>query len=321
MSTARLIYNPAAGRFPAGHLLDRAAMVLGQAGWELQVVEVGSQEKLTDLARSAVDEGCTAVFVAGGDGSVGRVASALAGTQTALGVLPAGTANVWAKELGLPRLDWLNWFALEDAATMLARAQVREVDLGECNGKTFLLWAGVGIDGRVVKSLEPRDRWEKALGGINYATQVVWKSLDWDGIQLRVSASGQAWEDRCIVGVASNIRAYAGGLFELAQEARVDDGLLDFWLISGRSVIDVVYRTVQVLLGAHTEDPGIAHFQAREATFESDVLQLPMHVDGEPIEMGPPIHFRVHPKALRVLVPEAVQPGMFMRGDSPAASP
>ncbi|MGH2627916.1 MAG: diacylglycerol/lipid kinase family protein, partial [Anaerolineales bacterium] len=314
------IYNPAAGRFPAGPLLDRAAMVLGQAGWELQVVEASSGEKLTDLARAAVAQGCTAVFVAGGDGSVGRVASALAGTETALGVLPAGTANVWAKELGLPRLDWLNLFALEDAAQMLAQAQVRMMDLGECNGRKFLLWAGMGIDGRVVKVLEPRDRWEKALGGINYATQVVWKSLDWSGIQLRVHASGRDWEERCIVGVASNIRAYAGGLFELAQEARVDDGLLDFWLISGRSLIDVVYRTVQVLLGAHTEDPGIAHFQAGEATFESDVLSLPMHVDGEPIEMQTPLHFQVHPKALRVLVPEALQPRVFSRGDVPAGT-
>jgi diacylglycerol kinase family enzyme len=101
----------------------------------------------------------------------------------------------------------------------------------------------------------------------------------------------------------------------------VDDGLLDFWLISGRTVIDVVYRTVQVLLGAHTEDPGIAHFQSREATFESDAGIIPMHVDGEPIEMNSPIHFRIHSKSLRVLVPEAVQPEVFTRGATAAPAP
>jgi YegS/Rv2252/BmrU family lipid kinase len=320
MATARLIYNPAAGPFPVGPLIDRAALILSSAGWHLQVIEVESGQRLNDIARSAVDAGCTAVFVAGGDGSVGQVASALVGTDTALGVLPAGTANVWAKELGMPRLDWLHWFALEEAAQMLARSEVRRVDMGECNGQAFLLWAGLGIDGRVVHSLEPRDRWEKALGGVPYATQAVWKSLDWGGISLRVQAAGKAWEDRVVVAVASNIRAYAGGLLELAPEARIDDGLLDFWLVSGATVIDTVYRTLQVFLGAHQTDPGIIHFQSREATFEAEGL-LPMHVDGEPLSAQAPVRFRVLPGALRVLVPPAVSPRIFSRGETATASP
>jgi YegS/Rv2252/BmrU family lipid kinase len=312
MATARLIYNPAAGRFPVGPMVDRAALVLSQAGWELQTVEVQGRQSLTSIAQQAVAEGCTAVFVAGGDGSVGQVAAALAGTETALGVLPAGTANVWAKELGLPRLDWLHWFALEEAAQMLAQAEVRQVDMGECNGRYFLLWAGLGIDGRVIHSLEPRDRWEKALGEVHYVTRAVWKSLDWGGISLRVQAAGKAWEEQVVVAVASNIRAYAGGLVELAPDAKIDDGLLDFWLVSGNTIIDTVYRTLQILLGAHLDDPGIVHFQSREATFEAEGI-LPMHVDGEPLDTEAPVRFRVHPKALRVLVPEALSPTIFLR--------
>ncbi len=151
-----------------------------------------------------------------------------------MGVLPAGTANVFAQELGLPRMDWAHWFGVEETAAKLARGQIRLVDLGNVNRKPFLLWAGVGLDGKVVNSIEPRDRWEKTFGVLNYAILTLWTSLDWTGLELRVTSGERTWEGRFLVAVASNIRSYAGGLMELAPSALVDDGQLDFWLISWR---------------------------------------------------------------------------------------
>ncbi len=125
MKTAHLIYNPLAGRFPAGPFLDRAVKVLEGEGWAVQVEQCLPGKELADLASDAVAAKADAVFVAGGDGSVGPVAGALAGTQTAMGVLPTGTANVFATELGLQRMDWTHWFAAEAAAAKLARGQVQ----------------------------------------------------------------------------------------------------------------------------------------------------------------------------------------------------
>ncbi len=312
MQSARLIYNPSAGRFPARPLLDRAVRVLADAGWAVEVFETKAGQDLPELAAEAVAARCDAVFVAGGDGSVGRVSSMLAGTKTALGVLPLGTANVWAQEMGLPTLDWAHWFALEDAAARLAGGHIRLVDIGQGQGRTFLLWSGIGLDGQIVNSIEPRVRWEKAFGSLQYALLALWSARGWTGIDLRVRAGERRWEDRYLVAVASNIRAYAGGLMELSPEAKVDDGLLDFWLIGGRSVKDAVVRVGQVLLGAHSDAPEMIHFTAAQATFEADVPLL-MQFDGEPAVMASPIEFQVRTRVLRVLVPKTNTSELFSR--------
>jgi len=207
---AWLLYNPAAGRFPAGPLLERALRVLAAAGWDARIVEGEPEKGLIDIAKEAVAQHCDAVFVVGGDGSVGQAASALAGSETALGVLPAGTANVWAQELGLPRLGWIHFFALEQAAERLAAGDVRLVDVGECNGQAFLLWAGVGLDANIVNSIEPRERWEKVFPTVHYATLALWNTVGWKGMDLKVRTNEFEFEGRYLVAVASNIPAYAG---------------------------------------------------------------------------------------------------------------
>ncbi|MCJ7566576.1 MAG: diacylglycerol kinase family lipid kinase [Anaerolineales bacterium] len=307
---AWLLYNPAAGRFPAGPLLERALRVLTAAGWDAQIVEGEKNKGLTDVAKEAVAQRCDAVFVVGGDGSVGQVASALAGSETALGVLPAGTANVWAQELGLPRLDWIHLFALEQAAESLASGDVRLVDVGECNGQAFLLWAGVGLDAHVVSSIEPRERWEKAFATVHYATLALWNTIGWEGMDLKVRTEKDEFEGRYLVAVASNIPAYAGGLVDLAPGAKVDDGLLDFWFIESGRLRDVLVRVAQIFMGRHVEAEGVYNFQASEAVFELE-NGLPMQCDGEPKVLDSPLEFSVRRKALKVLVPSDVDPALF----------
>ena len=310
MTEARIIYNPYAGRFPAGPLLERAALYLTQNGWSVDIEETQEGQDLTKLAKQAVADELDVVLVAGGDGSVGQVAAVLAGSQTALGVLPAGTANVWAKELGLPHLGWIHPLALEEAAARLARGSVRQVDMGECSGERFMLWAGIGLDGKIVNSIEPRARWEKALAVAHYAVLAMWESLDWRGMNLRVEAQGKTWEDRFLLAVASNIRAYAGGFLELSPEAKIDDGLLDFWLLRGKNMTDAVAIVPQILMGRHVEAPEVVHFRASEAIFEGDE-ELPMHFDGDPVQLGSRVHFRNRRRVLRVLVPEGGWPKLF----------
>ncbi|MFQ5942789.1 MAG: diacylglycerol/lipid kinase family protein [Anaerolineales bacterium] len=303
MRPAWLIYNPAAGRFPAGWLLSRAVGVLDTAGWKVDVRESQRGRDLGELALEAVDAGCQAVFVAGGDGSVGRVASALSGTEVALGVLPTGTANVWAKEIGIDRLDWIHLFALEKAAGRLARGEIRKVDMGKANGQEFLLWAGIGLDAEIVGSIEPRQRWEKAFGTVHYGILALWNTIGWEGVELRITTGDHVWEDRYLVAIASNIRKYAGGLVELSPGAKFDDGKLDFWLIGGRSLKDAVMRVVQIFLGMHVDAPEVVHFQAKEAVFEAQ-SEIHMHFDGEPEILNSPLEFQTLPSSLNVIMPE-----------------
>jgi YegS/Rv2252/BmrU family lipid kinase len=303
MSTGRLIYNPAAGRFPAGWLLSRAVQVLSDAGWTIDVQEVHEGGEIQRVAHEAIRAGCDAVFVAGGDGTVGAVAAALSGSEVALGVLPSGTANVWAKEIGLERLDWIHLFALERAADRLARGRVHKVDMGRACGREFLLWAGIGLDAEIVNAIEPRERWAKTFGTMHYGILALWNSIGWEGVELAVRADGQVWEGRYLAAIASNIRKYAGGLIELSPEAKFDDGMLDFWLIGGRSLKDAVTRVVQIFLGSHSEAPGVVHFQAARALFESE-SELQIHFDGEPHSVSSPVEFQTLRNSLNVLLPE-----------------
>jgi diacylglycerol kinase (ATP) len=251
-----------------------------------------------------------AVFVAGGDGTVGLVAKELAGSETALGVLPSGTANVWARELGLPGPTLITPQAIEQAAKRLAAGTIRQVDLGVCNRRSFLLWAGIGLDGKVVNSLGPRQPWSRGLLKVQHAILTLWEAVGWSGIDLGVEALGRRWDGRYIVAVISNIRAYAGGLLELSPEAKVDDGLLDFWLLKGSNLGDAVGWVIEILLGAHVVDPNVVHFQSDSATFESDE-RLPMQLDGEAHATRSPVHFSVRPRSVKVLVPEGGWPPLF----------
>lgn len=318
MRKACLIHNPAAGWFPTGPLLGRAVNVLARSGWDVEVREIEAGQDVGRLAKKSADAGCAAVFVAGGDGTVGRVAGVLAGTETALGVLPSGTANVWAQELGLPRLGWTNWFALEEAAAQLCHGDVRLVDIGEVNEHPFLMWAGIGLDAHIVNNIEPRARWEKTVATPHYAILAVWNARNWTGIELRVEAGGRVYEGRYLAAICSNIPTYAGGLLHLTPEAKVDDGLIDIWLIGGRSLSDAVLRVVQVLTGRHAAAPGMSHIRAGEARFES-AGEIPMQFDGEPCLLRSPALLRVHTRSLRVLVPREGMPRFFSE-TTPSAS-
>lgn len=319
MKQAWMVYNPGAGRFPAGPLLPRVIDILESNGWQVEVRQSPSLSALRLQAAQAVEAGIDSVFVVGGDGSTGTVAGELAGSETALGVLPAGTTNVWAQELGLPRLSWTSPWALEEAARRLATARVRTVDLGRVNGHHFLLWAGVGLDGKIVNAVEPRPRWEKAFAAASYAIRAVWESLDWQGIDLRIEANGRVWEDRFLLAVASNIRGYAGGIVELSPGAKVDDGLLDFWLLRGKSIGEAVANAAQILMGVKEEQPHIVYFRSSEVTFESDG-PLPIHYDAEPLEIGPTARLSVQARALKVMVPDGRWPAVLTPDDRETGS-
>jgi diacylglycerol kinase (ATP) len=175
MRTADMIYNPNAGRFPSRILAERAANVLRASGWEIQLIRTDNADHVTSLAQQAARDGKDALFVVGGDGTINLAVRGLAGSRTALGVIPGGTANVLAQELGLPGLTWTRWMALEESARRLTTATVHEADIGMCGSVPFLMWAGVGLDAFAIHHIEPRPRGEKFFAVIFICMQVDWQ--------------------------------------------------------------------------------------------------------------------------------------------------
>jgi diacylglycerol kinase (ATP) len=315
MAKGVLVYNPVAGRYPAKLLAERAASLLREHGWELELEQTQSSDHITKLAQQSAARGVDGFFVTGGDGSVNLAVAGLVGSDTALGVLPAGTANVWAQELGLPYLTWTRWLALEDSANLLANAEIRSVDVGLCNGRPFLLWAGVGLDSYIVHRIEPRGRWEKHFAVLQYAASAAWNASFWQGIKLKVEVEGQHISGHYILAVVSNVHLYAGGAAILSPDARLDDGLMDLWLFEGESLLDTVQLMVDLFSGRHLQSEQVHRYPFKTMTLESE-SQVFLQLDGEPVKEDKKVQIEVKSCALKVMMPKQTPQPLFSESES-----
>lgn len=306
---AHLIYNPTAGPRDVRRDLKDARSYLKRCGWS---VELRMTEKSGDaiaLARAAAQAGCEVVIAAGGDGTVSEVVNGLVGTQAALAVLPVGTGNVWARQLRVSTYALANPRRLRDAAAGLAEGAIRPVDVGQIGDRYFLCWAGVGLDAQVTARMEPRQRHTKRLGMLPYAIAAVLVARDFKGVRTRVFLDGGIVRGRTMLILASNIRQYAG-VFNVAREARMDDGLLDVFIFKGLGFYYAARHLLKIVSQRYLQDPQVVHRQARHIEVQTE-WAVPVQVDGDPVG-ATPVTLEVVPRALRVLVPPTAPPGLFV---------
>jgi diacylglycerol kinase (ATP) len=302
MRKGLLLYNPAAGRVPVRPFVRGIIRPLSAAGWQVEVAETLNGAHATQVARQAAKEDYDAVFAIGGDGTVGQVASGLMNTGTALAVLPAGTMNVWAMELGQRTFDWLHNNALRQNARLLAEAPVHRVDVGMCNGHPFLLWAGIGLDAMTIRQLEPRPRFVKYVSVPEYFAATVWNATIWHGMDLRVWADDQHVDGHFLLAVATNIRRYVGGMAVLSPNAYLDDGEMDLWLLSGNNLADAFRHFFDLLAGRHLTSDQARCLSFHTARIESDA-DFSIQMDGEPALGGTQVNIEIKKQALRIIIP------------------
>jgi diacylglycerol kinase (ATP) len=314
MPNTLLVYNPVAGRYPSRMLTERAAEVLEGYSWEVKIETTSGGEHIRSLASQAAEEDKDSLIVVGGDGSLNKALPGLVGTETALGVLPAGTANVWAQQIDLPGLSWTRWKALEESAHRLARGHIKRMDVGLSNDKHFLLWSGIGIDAFIVHRIEPRKQWEKNFTIVRYAASAVWGASQWQGIDLRVETDDLEIEGKFMLAEVSNIRLYAGGYATLSPQARLDDGLMELWLFEGDSLEEVLQQAWSLWSGKHVNSKRVQFKQFNKLKLESD-KPIYLQMDGEPELGGSQVTMRVLPKSLKVLIPEGAPNYLFQVKD------
>ena len=299
---ALLVYNPAAGRIPVGPFVYRTAGILRRAGWQARIVPTRSGDHTAELAKQAAGQ-VDVVFAIGGDGTVGQIASGLAGSSTALGVLPAGTQNVMAGELGLRPFGWTRWWALDENIRQLLHAPIYTVDIGQCNGRSFLLWAGLGLDALTVHKVEPRLRFEKYLAVPQYAALTIWNASFWHGMDLKVYVDERSVSGHYLLALVTNIRTYLGGLAQISPNACMDDGLMDLWLFSGDNLADAVRHAFGMLAGWHLKARDALRLPFHNLRLESPITPFFLQTDGEPRGQTQSAEFRVLPRSLKLLIP------------------
>lgn len=306
---ARLVYNPSAGMRTAREQIHLAMDELRGRGWSLDLIETTQSGDAERLAREAAAEEIDALIAVGGDGAVNEVANGLVGSATALGVLPLGTANVWAKEMGLPLGD------LATAAQRLAEADIRKVDVGEVRGpriapRVFVLWCGVGLDAAITQDVEPQREMKRRLGALLFWLVGIRDAWSYRGKRATLHLAEKRVRKRVILALAANAQLY-GGIVRIAPNAYVDDGLLNLVVFKGTGFGMTALHLVRVFLGLHLRDPQVETYALPWVRVEGK--NLPVHVDGEPIGFAP-VEIRVRPLALRVLVPETANQNLFRGG-------
>lgn len=303
MRSAVIVYNPAAGRFSVRPFLKSVVRELESAGWQVDAaVETQSGAHTVEVARQAAAEKQDAVFAVGGDGTIGNVVHGLVGSSTALGVLPAGTANVWSIELGLRPFSWTTPWVLRKNASILANAPCYGVDVGVCNEVSFMMWAGIGLDAITIQSLEPRIRLEKFFAMPEYTVKAIWHAAQWSGIRLRLWSDEQEVEGHFLLAVATNIRHYMGGLSNLSPDAYLDDGLLDLWLFSGSNIGDALRHAYDLWRGNHVKSEAARRITFHGLRVEAD-SPFSIQSDGEPRRSAQKAEITIRARALKMLMP------------------
>lgn len=291
---AALICNPRAGKREADGGVDEAVATLESAGWQIEVSQTVAPFDASRLAREAAEAGMEAVLVAGGDGTLNEAVQGLEGTETALGYLPYGTVNIWAREIGVPGNPVL-------AARAIADGRVEVIDLGRANDRYFLLMAGVGLDAAVVRRAQGIEHHKARFGILPYlaaglSTVPTYRARDielrYDGIIRRVQA---------LMLVIGNTRFYAGR-YRLTPNAVANDGWLDLCIVKGRGPLAMMRQSFPVLLSGSVSLSDVELLRVRSLSVQSDE-PIPFQLDGE-LAGTTPVEFSVVPRALRVIVPK-----------------
>jgi YegS/Rv2252/BmrU family lipid kinase len=251
-----------------------------------------------DLARRAVDEGADVVCAWGGDGTVNEVASGLVLGRGVLAVVPVGSGNGFARDLGIP-LD------IDAALAVAVQGDTRVVDAGDVNGRPFFNVSGLGFDAHVahVVATRPRSRRGVSL----YIIAAVREFFSYPGVSCRVRVDGAVSPPVPILMVAlANSRQW-GNNIRIAPRARLDDGRLDLVVVEHRPAWSVLARGWRLWAGTCDRASGIVTRTFVEAWIGAE-REMPLHIDGEPAGRTREVRVRVVPRALAVKVPVGKSP-------------
>jgi diacylglycerol kinase (ATP) len=293
---ARLIANPKARTLPSRDRLATAPAWLRLHGWQVDSFRSRDGAHTTDLAREAADLGYDVVIAAGGDGTINEVVNGIACSNTALAVIPGGTGNVWAREMGTPTHPG-------SVAAMIDGGRRIRIDLGMAGDRYFVLMASFGLDSSVVAVVTGQSK--ERFGRGAYISRGIREALHYRGIQAEISADGETWRMPLYLALLGNTRSY-GGLISISNRANATDGMLDLVAYRAGGMGRFAGDLARTLMGRHLSRTGAVFRRIREAHVSTDPV-VPVQADGEIVGMTP-MRFAVVPRALDVIIPATAHP-------------
>jgi diacylglycerol kinase (ATP) len=301
-----LIFNPAAGQRDFYEQILLAQKSFEKDGHLTRLKITQRRGDGTVLARQSVEEGADVCVGIGGDGTVSEVVNGIAGSSVRLGVIPIGTANVFAVDTGIPLWSPLRLNSVLDAAQIINTGHTQALDLGRVtvangNQRYFLMWSGIGIDAAITEEVKPEDT--RRLGFFAWIASGVMVATSYLSPKGTIHIDGDMHRHRIFSAIVSNGQLY-GRLWRLAPTAKMNDGLLDVTVFDGYGMASTALNLAMLTVGRYAETPSL-HFYKAKSLWVNAGRPLPVHADSEPIGMTP-AHIEIMPKALNVILPPKI---------------
>lgn len=294
VAAVKIIISAGAGPGDNTKAAERLAAIFKASGIDVDISIAQSGAEVNELARDAARSPYKVIVAAGGDGTVSSIASAVIDTDKTLGVLPLGTLNHFALDLGIP-------FDLEAAAHTIVAGFTTEVDVAEVNDRIFLNNSSLGLYPIIVRERQKRER-------LGFGK---WPAFFWATIQafrryplldVRLRVNGELLERTTpFVFVGNN--EYAMDLLNIGLRERLDRGVLSIYITHRTSRLRLIGLALRAVFGRLRNDKDFLALRASEVKIQSAHKRLRVAFDGEITVMEPPLEYRVRPRTLRVIVP------------------
>jgi diacylglycerol kinase (ATP) len=288
------IVNPKSGARDEKKIVGRFEEYLCAKGFTIRKSLSKSMSDVCELAtKAATDEDCGVVVVAGGDGTVREAANGLEGSGKRLMILPCGTENLLANELGLEaEVDWL--------IKVFEHGDERMMDLGSANGRCFTSVTGFGFDGDIVKRVS--DRRKGNIKHLDYFQPILQTFREHEFPVLKVVVDGDEVFNEAGLLFVGNISRYAIGL-QILHNADYGDGLLDVCIYKCASRLRLIKHSALTALKLHADNEDVIYRQCKSVYISSPNENVRTVIDGDP-GPGLPMKIEVIPQAVKLLVPQ-----------------
>jgi diacylglycerol kinase (ATP) len=301
--SALVVINPEAGGFKRESVLGAIRRHFSDAGIAYEIHDATRGETLAGAVREGSARGCTFIVVAGGDGTVSRTAAALADSPVPLGIVPAGTGNILARDLQIP-LD-----TGEAVRLLCAPHETRTIDAMRIDGRLYILTAGVGISSLTVRDIRRSDK--RRFGLLAYVGTAIHKTLEFKSKHFEVVIDGEMHRFHSPEVAVAN----SGGVVEMVlpwmPDIRIDDGALDVVVVIARGLSDYP-RLVFNILRRRATQPDVRFLRAKRSVIIRPDKPLPVQADGDVVGTSP-VEIQVVPRAVRVIVPPGTSPAATAR--------
>ncbi|RNL79347.1 diacylglycerol/lipid kinase family protein [Nocardioides marmorisolisilvae] len=290
MTVIAVLTNPTSGKGRGGRIGDVVHSRLSDTGYQVRALQGRDGDEALDLARQCVEDQVETLVVIGGDGMVHLAVQALAGSQTRLGLVPAGTGNDVARALGLPRKD------AEAATDVIIGGKERAIDLAKAGHKYYVTVLAAGFDA-IVNERANEMTWPKGQMRYNLATLAELRTFS--PIPYVIEVDGEQQRFEAMMVAVGNSESFGGGM-RITEGAVIDDGILDVVAIMPMSKLELIRTFPKLFSGTHVQHPKYRHWAGKVVTVAAPGITA--YADGERMS-ALPLTVEVAPAALRVLVP------------------